>query len=584
MHGNRAESNRWPSEGQALRRQRSHVGTRPEVFRTALVGTQLAISHRVPSGSSQATAMAVARHAPGYAWHMPCDSPSAESIPNPRTQRCPVSETGQKKRTLASILIDGGIVTPEQVDAAFQQQLETGRLIGESLVEMGFTTEENIGWALSKQLGIPYVDLASGAADMDLIRRFPESLLRRIQAMPLFQNPEEMVIAMSDPTDREAVSEIEQAAGVPVSLVIGCPASIRRVLDNVYGPERPSRDAKTARATAAEAATIAAASSGEQRHRVVWDRSGSTFFLYHVHTARGERASEIHFVPESGGISVHYRTDKGLEPRGVEQPETMLYLRTRLAHLGAPDLDNGDIAVQGHVVADLSGERVHVGVCHARGSSGVTTVLRLHPDRVQAPDLSTLGLSPLGEAEIREFIEGPEGLVIVYGPPRAGGSTVLASLASLAMRPERRVVAFEPWPTAPYPTEVTRIQFPAGDRSSVDWRQVAVGLGADVVVLDDLLLGDSVAELVDGAAVGRLVFARTGWIDGRALLQRLADSPNGRSVLRDRPFAMIGLPTARHEGSSAWAVPEESEARAGILEVTILSDEDRERLWKGQVR
>jgi hypothetical protein len=47
---------------------------------------------------------------------------------------------------------------------------------------------------------------------------------------------------------------------------------------------------------------------------------------------------------------------------------------------------------------------------------------------------------------------------------------------------------------------------------------------------------------------------------------------------------MIGLPTARHEGSSAWAVPEESEARAGILEVTILSDEDRERLWKGQVR
>lgn len=493
-----------------------------------------------------------------------------------------MSETGQTKRTLASILIDGGIVTPEQVDAAFQQQLETGRLIGETLVEMGFTTEENIGWALSKQLGIPYVDLASGAADMDLVRRFPESLLRRIQAMPLFQNPEEMVIAMSDPTDSEAVREIEQAAGMAVSLVIGCQGSIRRVLNNVYGPERPSRDTVATRASAAEAAMMAATSGGEQRHRVVWERSGSTFFLYHVHTARGERASEIHFVPEPGGIAVHYRTDKGLEPRGVEQPETMLYLRTRLAHLGAPDLETGDIAVQGHVMADLSGERVHVGVCHARGATGVTTVLRLHPARVEAPDLSLLGLSPLGEGEIREFVEGPEGLVIVYGPPRAGGSTVLASLASLAMKPERRAVAFEPWPTAPYPAGVTRIQFPAGDPSSVNWRHVAVGLGADIVVLDDLLHGDSVAELLDGAAVGRLVFARTGWLDGRALLQRLADSPNGRSVLRDRPFAMIALPTARHEGSLAWAEPEEAEHRAGILEVTILSDEDRERLWKGQ--
>lgn len=495
-----------------------------------------------------------------------------------------MSETGQKKRTLASILIDGGIVTPEQVDAAFQQQLETGRLIGESLVEMGFTTEENIGWALSKQLGIPYVDLVTGAADLDLVQRFPESLLRRIQATPLFQNQEEMVIAMSDPTDPEAVSEIRQAAGMPVALVIGCPASIRRVLDNFYGPERPSRDALAARESAGESATSAMAAGGETRHRVVWDRSGSTFFLYHVHTARGDRATEIHFAPEPGGVSVHYRTDKGLEPRGVEQPETMLYLRTRLAHLGAPDLEPGKVAAYGHVVADLSGEHVHVGVCHARGKSGVTTVLRIHPARAEAPDLSLLGLSPLGEAEIREFVEGPEGLVIVHGPPRAGGSTVLASLASLAMKPERRVIAVEPWHTAPYPAGVTRVQFTAGQAASVDWQALVVGLGADVVVLDDLLHGDAVAELLDGAAVGRLVFARTGWLDGRALLQRLADSPNGRTVLRDRPFAMISLPTARQEGSAAWVDHDEAEHRAGVLEVTVLSDEDRDRLWKGQAR
>jgi hypothetical protein len=131
---------------------------------------------------------------------------------------------------------------------------------------------------------------------------------------------------------------------------------------------------------------------------------------------------------------------------------------------------------------------------------------------------------------------------------------------------------------------VTRVQFPAGQAESVDWQALVVGLGADVVVLDDLLQGDAVAELLDGAAVGRLVFARTGWLDGRALLERLAQSPNGRAVLRDRPFAMIALPTARHEGSAAWVAHDEAEHRAGILEVTVLSDEDRDRLWKGQAR
>jgi hypothetical protein len=57
-----------------------------------------------------------------------------------------VPET-QAKRNLCSILIECGIVTADQVNQALHRQVETGRLIGETLVELGFTTEENIGWA-----------------------------------------------------------------------------------------------------------------------------------------------------------------------------------------------------------------------------------------------------------------------------------------------------------------------------------------------------------------------------------------------------------------------------------------------------
>jgi Type II secretion system (T2SS), protein E, N-terminal domain/Type II/IV secretion system protein len=491
-----------------------------------------------------------------------------------------VTETGHTKRTLASILVDAGIVTLEQVDAAVQRQLTTGRLIGETLVELGYTSEENIGWALSKQLGIPYVDIQSGAADLDLVRHFPESLLRRIQASPIFRNQEEIVIAMSDPTDRDAVLELRQAAGMEISLVIGCPASIRRVLDSVYGPERPHEGAAVPRERRGPARGHDFASEAEARHGVVWDRSGSTFLLYHVHTARTARASEVHFVPTPDGISILYRTDRGVEARGVEQPETALYLRTRLAHLGAPDLDPGATAAVGSVVVDLASDRIHVGVCHCRSSYGVTTVLRLVPEFAKAPDLSTLGLSPIGEAEIRDFVEGPEGLVIVYGPPRTGGSTVLASLAALASRMERRTVVFEPWRTAPYDPGATRIPVSGLVQGPIGWERLAVGLGADVVVLDDVLNGDAITDVLGGATVGRLVFARTDWLDGEKLLRRLAQSPSGRAVLRDRPFAMVKLPDARREGSAVWTTPEESETQAGLLEARILSEEERDRLLR----
>ncbi|HET9252878.1 MAG TPA: ATPase, T2SS/T4P/T4SS family [Candidatus Eisenbacteria bacterium] len=492
-----------------------------------------------------------------------------------------MSQTRSTKQTLSSILVDGGVVTQEQVEAAFQRQLETGRLIGETLVEMGCTSEENIGWGLSKQLGIPYVDIQTGAADLELVRSFPEALLRRLQAAPLFKSQDEIVVAMSDPTDPDAVSQLKEAAGRSVSLVIGCPSSIRRTLDAVFGPEREPVTPQPRAPRPSTSPAHQGEADGTPAHRVVWDRSGSTFVLYHVHAARSERASEIHFVPTPEGLAVLYRTDAGIEAKGVEHADAAVYLRSRLAHLGAPDLAPGCASAWGHAVVEVGSDTTHLEVCHCRTEAGITTVLRLLPDAKEAADLSTLGLSPIGEAEIRDLVEGPEGIVIVHGPPRAGGTTVLASLAALAARPERRMVVLEPWVLAPYPSDATRIAFGNDPPEALDWERLTVGLGADVVVLDDVLDGESIRQVLGGATVGRLVFARTDWLDPQRLLAFLAKSPNGRAVLRDRPFAMVALPAARREGSGAWTTPSESETQAGLLKATILTEEERDALLRG---
>ena len=219
---------------------------------------------------------------------MPCDSISRRHFQFYPDARYVVAAIGLKKRGLTSILIDGGIVTPEQVDLALVRQVETGRLIGESLVELGFTTEENIAWALSKQLGIPYADVRADTLDVELLNRFGEALLRRVQAVPLFRSHDEIVIAIADPTDSEPVGELREAAAARTTLVIGCPSAIRRALDAVFGPERIEG-----------AASRPTVSPG--RFDVVWDRAGTSFLMYHLHTARGRRASEIHFIPSPEG-------------------------------------------------------------------------------------------------------------------------------------------------------------------------------------------------------------------------------------------------------------------------------------------
>ena len=475
-------------------------------------------------------------------------------------------------RTLTSILVEAGIVTESQVEQALARQRETGSMIGETIVELGFTSEENIGWALSKQLGIPYVDVRPDAIDPEQVRRFPEQTLRRVQAVPLFGSRSELTVAMADPTDQDAIQELKQIVGGALSLVIGAPGSLRRALDAVYGPSRRvPASAKTETSASVRESGLEAAPRD-----VVWDRAGTNFLLFHLHSARKKNASEIHFTPMDGVLAIHYRTDSGLEAQAPERPEAALYLRARLGVLGVFDLEGtGDVVSHGSIEVEVGPDRMVLNVSHCRALDGVTTVIRISPRTSSVPELNALGVSPIAEAEIRDMVDGPEGIVIVHGPPRAGGTLVLASLAELAKRPERRMIAIEPSSSTLYPEQVTRVVYAKREDALQTWREIAIGQGADVAILDDFLLGDSIAEVLSSASVGRLVFVRTDWLDAKSLLQYLAGTRHGRAVLADRPFALLGLPMARREGSRVWSVSEE---RAGGLSATILSDEDRDAI------
>src|SRR5436853_2082353 len=143
-----------------------------------------AFADRSNSSPSRAlTALAMARACVAHALRFASPRKIHPST-HRRCEVCAVTSPKSPTRTLTSILVETGIINESQVEVALARQRETGHLIGETLVGLGFTSEENIGWALSKQLGIPYVDVRPEAIDAEQVRRFPEAVLRRVQAVP----------------------------------------------------------------------------------------------------------------------------------------------------------------------------------------------------------------------------------------------------------------------------------------------------------------------------------------------------------------------------------------------------------------
>lgn len=468
------------------------------------------------------------------------------------------------RRHVTDILVDAGVVTHAHVEAGLVRQRETGRRIGESLVEMGFISEEDIAWALAHQLGITFVDVRAETLDPALVHAFPEPVLRRLQCVPIVRSEDRLVVAAADPTDHDALRELEGLAGTGVECVSATPTAITRALDQVLGP-RPTRRPR------------AAAPDPDVRFDVVWDRSGETFLRFHLSLALRLGASEIHFVQAGGAVSVYHRVGAQVLPSPVESSEAMDLLGGRLEALGLAEATGNEGHDRATVVVEVEGRDRTIHASRLIGRDRTSITLRLSRDPAAGTALDQLGLDPIDLARLRQSASEPFGLILVCGPAGSGCSTTLAALLAELPTEDRRwlVVAGDPRPWSSVPGLVDVLDGTQAGR----WREVAMAHGLDGMVLDGGLDGTRIRRVLGGATHGRWVLARTDWEDTFSLIAWLARHPHARAPFARRLRAVIqqrlvAAPAARSS-------PGEPATLRAVFEVLVAGDALRAAIRQG---
>lgn len=137
-------------------------------------------------------------------------------------------------KKLGELLVESGIITNSQLDKALELQKEQGGLIGEVLVQLKFTTEEDIAKMLTAQYGFAYLPLANYEIDSGLIRLIPERVARQYCLIPIDKIANTLTIAMSNPLNSQATEDIETLSACSVQVFVSTTSDIREAIEKYY--------------------------------------------------------------------------------------------------------------------------------------------------------------------------------------------------------------------------------------------------------------------------------------------------------------------------------------------------------------
>jgi hypothetical protein len=110
-------------------------------------------------------------------------------------------------------------------------QKNKGKRIGEILIDLGRVTQDEINWVLGKQLSLPYVQVNVDNIDIQLSKNISEDILKKFKVIPMMELNDELVVAMADPTDEEAIEMIKEVTERKLKIVL---ASFENINETIY--------------------------------------------------------------------------------------------------------------------------------------------------------------------------------------------------------------------------------------------------------------------------------------------------------------------------------------------------------------
>jgi type IV pilus assembly protein PilB len=374
---------------------------------------------------------------------------------------------------IGELLLKEKLITAEQLQQALTQQKANGGKLGLNLVKMGFVKDEQITALLSKQYGVPSINLTQFKIDPTIVKLVPTETARKYQIIPLSRSGSTLTIAMTDPTNVFAMDDIKFMTGYTVEPVVASETAITDAVEKYYpggkggAPGKPGKPGAQTTGSTLEMASrgleeLQASLGGAEDVEVLEElqeisaealakqgEDAPVVRLVNVvlMSAIQKGASDIHIEPYEKELRVRYRIDGILYNIMAPPMKYRDAITSRIKIMSKLDIAEKRLPQDGRIKIryNESGEpkEIDFRVSVLPTLFGEKIVLRLLDKDKLMLDMTKLGFEPESLAKFEAAIARPWGMVLVTGPTGSGKTNTLYSSISRINTPETNIMTAE---------------------------------------------------------------------------------------------------------------------------------------------
>jgi type IV pilus assembly protein PilB len=355
---------------------------------------------------------------------------------------------------LGDLLVKEKVITPEQLEQAMKAQKDApNSRLGGILVKLGFLTDEDVTNFLSRQYGVPAINLSFFEIDSAVVKLIPHDTAKRYQILPLSRVGASLTIAMVDPTNVFAMDDIKFMTGFNIEPVVASETAIMEGIEKAYNVAAPEENLEAVMASMSEdEADVELQAEEEDVGLAALEKSADEAPIVKlvniILTEAVKRgASDIHVEPYEKEYRVRFRIDGMLQP--IMSPPMKLKdaITSRIKIMAKLDISEKRLPQDGRIMLKMQfggkKKQLDYRVSTLPTLWGEKVVMRLLDKENLRLDMTKLGFEPESLVKFEKAILKPYGMVLVTGPTGSGKTNTLYSAISRLNQPDTNIMTAE---------------------------------------------------------------------------------------------------------------------------------------------